>query len=87
MSKKSSNKNKVPPSAQFIIEGMDIIKKHPLFGCMNYYDRIRDFDDKEKSGSAYVTSAGYMVFNKNKRHSPQEWAYIIAHLILHLGLG
>ena len=69
MSKKSSNKNKVPPSAQFIIEGMDIIKKHPLFGCMNYYDRIRDFDDKEKSGSAYVTSAGYMVFNKNKRHS------------------
>ena len=55
MSKKSSNKNKIPPSAQFIIEGMDIIKKHPLFGCMNYYDRIRDFDDKEKNGSAYVT--------------------------------
>ena len=87
MSKKSSNKNKVPPSAQFIIEGMDIIKKHPLFGCMNYYDRIRDFDDKEKSGSAYVTSAGYMVFNRKKRHTPQEWAYIIAHLILHWGLG
>ncbi len=87
MAKKSSNKNKIPPSVQFIIEGMEIIKTHPLFGCMDYYDRIEDFEDKEKSGSAYVTSAGYMVFNSKKRHTPQEWAYIIAHLLLHLGLG
>ncbi|MDD6488588.1 MAG: hypothetical protein PUG48_02075 [Clostridia bacterium] len=87
MAKNTKNKNKIPPSVEYINEGWQIINQHQLFGRLEFDYRIQEYDDNKKSGSAFVTSAGYIVFNKNKRHSPQEWAYIIAHLMLHLSLG
>lgn len=82
-----NTKNKLSPSVEYINEGLQIINRHQLFGRLEFDYRIQEYDDNKKSGSAFVTSAGYIVFNKNKRHSPQEWAYIIAHLMLHLSLG
>lgn len=87
MAKNTKNKNKISPSVEYIMEGIQIINQHTLFGKLGFNESIREYDDNKKSGSAFVTSAGYIVFNKNKRHSPQEWAYIIAHLLLHLSLG
>ncbi|MDD6490559.1 MAG: hypothetical protein PUG48_12250, partial [Clostridia bacterium] len=84
---KNKNKNKLPPSVEYINEGWRIINQHQLFGRLEFDYRIQEYDYNKKSGSAFVTSDGYIVFNKNKRHSPQEWAYIIAHLMLHLSLG
>lgn len=87
MAKKGNSTAKIPPSVEFILEGQDIIKKHPLFGRLTISQSIREFTPDQKAGSAFVTSAGYIILNKHKRHTPQEWAYIIAHLMLHLGLG
>ena len=82
-----NNKIKLPPSVNYIMEGEQIIDKHPLFGRIRLTHNIIEFNDNEKKGSAYVVCYGVIFLNKNKRHTPQEWAYIIAHLMLHLCLG
>ena len=87
MAKNAKGKAKITPAVQYIYEGQELLKKHPLFSRMSGREDIREFSAEKKNGSAYVTIGGYIMLNKNKRHTPQEWAYIIAHLLLHLGLG
>lgn len=35
----------------------------------------------------YVTYDGYLYLNHRQKATPKEWEYVIAHLLLHLGLG
>lgn len=89
MAKNSKSKEKISPSLEMIYEGQEIIRKHPLFSRMrsDIYQYEKAFDGSRKNDSAYITIYDAIFLNKNKRHTPQEWAYIIAHLMLHLGLG
>lgn len=69
-----------------IIKGISIVSSHPLFGTL--WDKVPlEYEEMEKTAWGYVTSAGKMYLNHARKGNPDEWAYIIAHCLLHLGLG
>ncbi len=69
-----------------ILEGIQLIKRHPLFGHLSYHEILKEYA-KGYTGSAYMDIHSDIYFNKNMNHTPEQWAYIIAHLLLHQGLG
>ena len=48
--------------------------------CDNSYPMARD-------DWAYVTSMGYIYLNPRKQATADEWTFVIAHCLLHLGMG
>lgn len=62
-------------------EGKQIIKNHSLFG--NLHISLHNYGDS-KFSSAITLESGDIYLNKNSRHTPEEWAHIIAHGMLHL---
>ena len=77
---------KLPLSEQYLLEGQNLIKAHPLFGRMSYQVQLMEYE-KGFGGSACISDSASIYVNRKKHHTPQEWAYILAHLLLHLGLG
>ncbi len=68
-----------------LLDGIEIVKNHPLFGRLDFYKRICG---KEFLGKAYAkTSCGALYLNKEADLSPLEWANVIAHCMLHLAFG
>ena len=86
-----AKKAKQPSIAeQNILAGIEIITGHALFGQLYknaYYHETMKECPKGFPGSACISVYGNVTYNKNMPHTPQEWAYITAHLLLHLGLG
>ena len=69
------------------LEGRRIIDEHPLFGrLVSDYNRCSVFTH-DKNAAAFITTDGYIIYNSKKLLEPDEWAFISAHLLLHLGLG
>ena len=75
---------------QNVLLGREIIEKHALFGPLvngrEFYFRPIECA-KGFPGAACVTPHGNIKYNKTAHREPQEWAYIFAHLMLHLCLG
>ena len=66
------------------------LKKSALCGMVGHvYLRYGPYWEKEfaKSDWGYVTQGGILVLNSGRDASPKEWEYVLAHLMLHLGLG
>lgn len=66
---------------------MELIDKHPLFGNLRIYTRVVPKNQLGKNVPAKVSSSGIVYLNKDCDKSPKEWAYIIAHCMLHLSFG
>ena len=85
MAKKKEDK--ISKCEQQLLDGIELIDKHPLFGKL----RISTINvPKSKLGRnvpAKVSSSGYVYLNKDCDKTPKEWAYIIAHCMLHLSFG
>lgn len=86
MAKKKDEK-KITKNEQQLLDGLQIVDQHPLFGRL----RIRtDIVPKSRIGKdipAKVSSSGTVYLNKDCNKTPKEWAYIIAHCMLHLAFG
>ena len=65
-------------------EGIKIIENHQLFGKLDITLQTAKKDVLSKGTSAISDEDGFIILNKYENHSPQEWAYIIAHCMLHL---
>ncbi|GJD16663.1 hypothetical protein RIVM261_016190 [Rivularia sp. IAM M-261] len=70
-------------------EGCAIIRQHPMFTELIYRaDIIRREGNKcPPQGWAVVTSNGAIHVHPTRRGSKEEWAYVLAHCLLHLGFG
>lgn len=70
-------------------EGCAIIRQHPMFTELIYRaDIIRREGNKcPPQGWAVVTSNGAIHVHPTRRVSKEEWAYVLAHCLLHLGFG
>lgn len=71
------------------IKGYNIINHHPMFAPLLHhihYVRTEGNLCPEK-GWAVITRNGYLHVHPTRRGEPLEWAYVIAHCLLHLGLG
>jgi predicted metal-dependent peptidase len=67
-----------------------MLRRHPLFEPLAH--QVWWEQDAERSlcpaaGWAVVTSRGFVHLNPGQRGSPEEWAWIGAHSLLHLGFG
>lgn len=69
--------------------GLNQVRDHPMFSPLWYWAHVIRHKDNlcPKNGWAVVTSNGVIHVNPAQYAEPKEWAYILAHCLLHLGLG
>src|SRR3989442_198945 len=76
------------PAAENRKRGLDLIRRHPLFASLAYEAIWSDGQDDDRcpsGGWAVVTSLGYVYLHPRRRGEPEEWAWVAAHCLLHLG--
>lgn len=86
MAKKNSE-NKISKNEQQLLDGISIVESHPLFGQLYIRNEIVPKSKLGKNIPAKVSSSGTVYLNKDCDKQPKEWAYIIAHCMLHLSFG
>ncbi len=93
MSRKSKTRKLDPASANFQL-GMAIIWAHPIFETLHRHTHVWRTDDDTNlclaEGWATIERRAYMAaihVHPTRRAEPEEWAYVLAHCLLHLGFG
>lgn len=71
--------------------GYNMLLNHPIFeGFLKYYDGVSIYRDENspypKEGYAVCSNLCCIYVNPKVRATPSEWAYILAHCILHFAL-
>lgn len=81
-------KRRVDPALEAVHKGWGIAKGHPLFRPMSGIHTTREADGWiPADGWAAIDSAGRVRIHPTRLASPDEWAWVFAHLLLHLGFG
>jgi predicted metal-dependent peptidase len=78
------------PATENRQRGVGLILGHPLFAPLAGHALWRGSQDADRcpsDGWAVVTSLGYVYLNPRRRGEPEEWAWVAAHCLLHLGFG
>ncbi|MGR4880991.1 hypothetical protein ACIPUC_16520 [Streptomyces sp. LARHCF249] len=76
------------PAAQAFAEGLALVKRNPALGAVNgKICRGTGCAATPAGGLVAVTSNGILHVHPTKRADPREWAWAIAHALLHLGFG
>jgi predicted metal-dependent peptidase len=75
-------------AAQNFEAGYEIVSRHPLFYPLyrEAYIRRNYNDVSHEDGFAFVADDGYILCNIKRRAEPEQWARVIAHCLLHLGM-
>ncbi|MFE2548986.1 hypothetical protein ACFXGI_10630 [Streptomyces sp. NPDC059355] len=89
MSRTSRKKDAAPdPATQAFAEGLALVKRNPALGALDgSICRQADCRAAPAAGLASVTSNGTVHVHPTRRAEPLEWAWAIAHALLHLGFG
>ena len=66
--------------------GYDMVELHPIFGPLLRYVHVNPTDNAQMKGAAHCGNHGYITVNRKPRLAPEEWAYVLAHCLLHYGL-
>src|SRR5579872_3176246 len=63
--------------------------QHPIFSPLLMHAHLHREEKNlcPQDGWAVVTTNGYVHVHPTRRADPQEWVYVIAHCLLHLGFG
>ncbi len=87
--KMSGKAKKINPAAEAFRAGCGLVKKNAILGPLleRAYPHFEDNYPMAKEDWAWVTSEGHIYANSHRRAAPGEWAYVLAHCLLHLGLG
>jgi predicted metal-dependent peptidase len=86
-------RNKPTPTRDIAAEnfanGCQLVWDHPLFSPLYFraYLLRSEMSQCPKDAWALVTSRGTIHVHPTRRGDPEEWAYVIAHMLLHLGFG
>ncbi|HZX06337.1 DUF2201 family putative metallopeptidase [Kribbella sp.] len=81
-------RKKQDPALEAIQAGWTTVTTHPLFAPMidRMYAPQRD-DSCPDDGWAVIDSNGQIHTHRTRRATPEEWTWVFAHLLIHLGLG
>ena len=85
--KKEKKKSQQEINLEHLQAGFHLIQYHGLFGYCTYYRKILDGRNMGKHTYATITSDGILHVNETLELSPEQWAYVIAHHLLHLAFG
>ncbi|MBR1593126.1 MAG: hypothetical protein IJ666_09000 [Ruminococcus sp.] len=84
---KKKNETKITKNEQQLIDGIKLVNSHPLFGKLHIMMENVSKSRLGKNIPAKVSSSGIVYLNKDCDKTPAEWAYIIAHCMLHISFG
>lgn len=74
------------PAAEQLTQGTLLVRRHPLFAPLAGRTRVAEATDRVPTGGwAVISSTGVLYLNQQRREEPDEWAWVIAHCLLHLG--
>ncbi|GAA3128104.1 putative metal-dependent peptidase [Kribbella aluminosa] len=81
-------RKKQDPALEAIQAGWTAVVQHPLFAPITdrTYAPQRD-DGCPDDGWAVIDSNGQIHTHRTRRATPEEWTWVFAHLLIHLGLG
>ncbi len=77
------------PAQESFQAGRGLVALHPVLGPLMKEAEVH-FDDSypmAREDWIRVTANGDLYANSHRRAAPQEWAYVMAHCLLHLALG
>ncbi|MFD4245521.1 hypothetical protein ACFWP3_28610 [Streptomyces sp. NPDC058525] len=88
MSRRTQKKAKPDPATQAFAEGLALVKRNPALAAVAAsVCRDADCAAAPVRGLAVVTSNGTVHAHPTRLAEPAEWAWTIAHCLLHLGFG
>ena len=77
----------IPKDLQSLYSGYNILQTHPLMSQLKGYITVKFSHLNDKNSIACVTKNGEIFVKPSPNISPNEWAYILAHNLLHLAFG
>lgn len=76
------------PAAEAYERGLTLVRRDPALNALEVtYCRRTDCRTVPADGWAVVDSAGCVHVHATRRAEPAEWAWVLAHCLLHLGFG
>jgi predicted metal-dependent peptidase len=89
MAARKRSKNPPNPAAEAFFAGCRMVYEHPLFARLYGQARIvcRTGTGVPDDGWAIVSPDGYVYVHPTRRQTPEEWAFVLASALLHLGFG
>lgn len=92
MARKGRDKNaksQVDVATKNYSRGLDTLGRHPMFAPLLAHARVARHEGNlcPSDGWAVVTSNGVIHAHPTRRGEPEEWIYVLAHCLLHLGFG
>lgn len=76
-----------PIGEQIFIAGFHILQEHPLFGHIDGDIYLKSREILGKEGACVVDSKGNIYANTSCRLTSKQWAFALAHCLLHLCFG
>jgi predicted metal-dependent peptidase len=89
MARKDDKKRGSDPATEAFEQAVEKVRAHPIFGGLMWRVSLyrREGTPYPANGWAVVGPGGIIYAHPKRRGSVEEWAYVIAHCLLHLGLG
>lgn len=78
---------KLTPCEENLMNGIEIIQKHPLFGSLSLSYQLCSREILGRNGAAQTDRWNRIYLNKQLLLPPEQWAYVIAHCQLHHCFG
>jgi predicted metal-dependent peptidase len=85
--KKARGKSATDPATQSFLNGLDVVRSHPLFRVIVPSVVRNDASLCPPNGFAIALRNGSIHVNPRIRLEPAEWAWVLAHASLHYGFG
>lgn len=91
MAPRAKSKSVPNPAEAALFAGWQVLKKHPLFGPLADATSLRNSKGSDNlcppDGYVVVCSYGVLHCHPTRRASAENWTYVLAHALLHLGFG
>lgn len=77
----------IPEGERRFLLGYQILENHPLLGQLEGEIYLRKSHLASRESAACVEKSGSVYVNTHAKLSPEQWAYVTAHNLLHLAFG
>ena len=87
MARKKNRKSQIDPATKNFNQGVETLHRHPMFAPLLYHTNLVRRQDNlcPEKAWAVVTNNGDIHCHPTRRGQPEEWTYVVAHCLLHLG--
>ncbi|WP_043465654.1 hypothetical protein [Kitasatospora sp. MBT66] len=88
MKRAQADRREPDPGTEAFAEGVRLLRRNPALAALRAdICRTENCDTAPPDGWAVADSNGTLHVNPRRRAEPEEWAWVLAHALLHLGLG